>query len=234
LLLPGLFRLCLTLGIAVGFALPVRAEALPDWWTAPLGGEAVTPATSSGTGESPGAAGSAWHGVLPAQQPAAIDCLAKAIAYEAGNEPLAGRQAVAQVILNRVSHRAYPKTVCGVVYQGSGRRTGCQFTFTCDGSLQRSLSRRTWDAALAVAQQALAGQLPATVGAATHYHANYVSPRWAPTLIRVGVIGAHIFYQMPGARPAALSRAPAATATPGEDGFSPWGLSVANVTPPAS
>jgi spore germination cell wall hydrolase CwlJ-like protein len=234
LLLPGLFRLCLILGIASGFASAVRAETLPDWWTAPLGGEAPATSTAAIADESPHVAGPAWSGSLTGNQPAAIDCLAKAIAYEAGNEPLAGRQAVAQVILNRVSHRAYPKTVCGVVYQGSGRRTGCQFTFTCDGSLQRSLSRRTWDAALAVAQQALAGQLPATVGAATHYHANYVSPRWAPALIRVGVIGAHIFYQLPGARPAALSRMPATVPPVGDNGFSPWGLSVENVTPPSS
>jgi hypothetical protein len=128
-----------------------------------------------------------------------IDCLARAIGYEAANEPQSGRMAVAQVILNRVRHRAFPKTVCGVVYQGSQRRTGCQFTFTCDGSLRRALSRRTWADALSIAGQAMDGVLPATVGTATHYHASYVSPRWAPAMVRVGQIGAHIFYHFPGA-----------------------------------
>ncbi|MFZ4689197.1 MAG: cell wall hydrolase [Polymorphobacter sp.] len=129
----------------------------------------------------------------------ATDCLARAIGYEAGNEPDAGKAAVAQVILNRVRHRAFPKTVCNVVYQGSGRRTGCQFTFTCDGSLRRVLSRRSWASAQAVAQAALDGLLPDTVGSATHYHADYVAPRWAPSLHRIGQIGAHIFYRFPGA-----------------------------------
>ncbi|MBC7522441.1 MAG: cell wall hydrolase [Sandarakinorhabdus sp.] len=129
---------------------------------------------------------------------ASIECLATAIAYEAGNEPEAGKQAVAQVILNRTHHRAFPRTICSVVYQGSGRRTGCQFTFTCDGSLHRILSRRTWASAQAVAVAAIDGLLPPTVGAATHYHADYVTPRWAPAMSRIGQIGAHIFYGFPG------------------------------------
>lgn len=129
---------------------------------------------------------------------AAIDCIALAIAHEAGNEPLLGREAVAQVILNRVRHRAFPKTICGVVYQGSTRRTGCQFTFTCDGSLRRAVPRRTWADALRVAAAALDGRLAASVGSATHYHADYVAPRWAPAMVRVGQIGAHIFYHFPG------------------------------------
>lgn len=134
----------------------------------------------------------------PEVRAAAIDCLAQAIAYEAGNEPEAGREAVAQVILNRVRHRAFPKTVCGVVYQGSKRRTGCQFTFTCDGSMRRALSRRTWSESVQIATQAMGGQLPQRIGTATHYHADYVMPRWAPALVRVGQIGAHIFYHFPG------------------------------------
>jgi spore germination cell wall hydrolase CwlJ-like protein len=129
---------------------------------------------------------------------ASIECLATAIAYEAGNEPEAGKQAVAQVILNRSHHRAFPKTICGVIYQGSDRRTGCQFTFTCDGSLRRALSRRTWASAQAVATAAIDGVLPPTIGLATHYHADYVMPRWAPTMSRIGQIGAHIFYGFPG------------------------------------
>lgn len=135
---------------------------------------------------------------LPAGRTAAIGCIARAIAYEAGNEPVAGREAVAQVILNRVRHRAFPKTICGVVYQGSNRRTGCQFTFTCDGSLRRVLSRQMWADSVRIAGDALDGRLLPTIGDATHYHADYVAPRWAPALVRVGQIGAHIFYHLPG------------------------------------
>jgi spore germination cell wall hydrolase CwlJ-like protein len=75
------------------------------------------------------------------------DCLTAAIYYEAASEPDDGQRAVAQVVLNRVAHPAYPKTVCGVVYQGSERGTGCQFTFTCDGALARKPSRYFWDRA---------------------------------------------------------------------------------------
>ncbi len=231
MLLPGVFRICLCLGIAGGLAAPAWAGSLPDWWTAPLGGESSAGDAGHHPDESPAPLDSPVRGAA-AVQPAALDCLAKAIAYEAGNEPLAGRQAVAQVILNRVRHRAYPKTVCGVVFQGSERRTGCQFTFTCDGSLHRALSRRTWEAALAVAEQALVGRLPQTVGAATHYHATYVAPRWAPALDRVAVIGAHIFYQFPHARRDSAAPPPPPPASP--DSFSPWGLSLAAVADPPS
>lgn len=132
---------------------------------------------------------------------AAMQCLALAISYEAGFEPLAGQEAVAQVILNRVRHRSYPDTVCGVVWQGSQRRTGCQFTFTCDGSLRRQRNTAALIAAQQVAVRVLAGQTEDHVRGATHYHANYVSPYWAPSLIRVRQIATHIFYRTPGAAP---------------------------------
>jgi len=128
----------------------------------------------------------------------ALECMAMAIGYEAGYEPGQGQQAVGEVILNRMRHPAYPKSVCGVVFQGSARRTGCQFTFTCDGALQRPLGNRVLAATRAVAGRLLAGDFTPTIGGATHYHANYVSPYWAPSLVRVGQIGAHIFYRAPG------------------------------------
>lgn len=137
--------------------------------------------------------------------PKAVRCLAAAISYEAGNEPIEGQQAVAQVILNRVRHPAYPKSVCGVVFQGSERRTGCQFTFTCDGSLARQRSAQSMALATAIAEKMLTGTTSSLVGGATHYHANYVSPYWAPTLVRVRQIGAHIFYRMPTAAALAAS-----------------------------
>jgi spore germination cell wall hydrolase CwlJ-like protein len=129
----------------------------------------------------------------------AIECMTSAIYYEAGSESIDGQRAVAQVILNRVRHPAYPKTICGVVYQGSRQSTGCQFTFTCDGSLARGVSRAGWVTARRIAEEALSGATFAPVGLATHYHADYVFPHWAPRLIKNASIGAHIFYRWAGA-----------------------------------
>lgn len=129
----------------------------------------------------------------------AVECLTLAVAHEAGYESLEGRQAVAEVVLNRMRDPAFPKTVCGVVFAGSTRRTGCQFTFTCDGSLRRTLPASVVAAARAVAEQAIDGQAPLHVSGATHYHANYVKPYWAPSLTRLAKIGAHIFYRSRGA-----------------------------------
>ena len=126
-------------------------------------------------------------------------CLTAAIYYEAATEPDAGQRAVAQVVLNRVAHRSYPDTVCGVVYQGSERSTGCQFSFTCDGSLARVPSRIFWDRAAQVARTALAGYVYAPIGLATHYHTIAVHPYWAPSLAYLGTLGAHRFYKFGGA-----------------------------------
>jgi hypothetical protein len=138
----------------------------------------------------------------------ALECLTSAIYYEAGRESSDGQRAVAQVILNRVRHAAFPGTVCGVVYQGSTRATGCQFTFTCDGSLLRGADRQGWRRAELVARAALSGETYAPVGLATHYHATYVAPYWAPTLVKNAQIGTHAFYRWPGAwgRPLAFKK----------------------------
>jgi hypothetical protein len=129
----------------------------------------------------------------------AIDCMTAAIYYEAAFESADGQRAVAQVVLNRMRHPAYPKTVCGVVFQGSERTTGCQFTFTCDGALARKPVQEGWDRARKVAIAALNGHVMKAVGTATHYHASYVAPYWSPSLVKVGSIGAHIFYRWTGA-----------------------------------
>lgn len=129
-----------------------------------------------------------------------IDCMTAAVYYEAAMEPVAGQRAVAQVILNRVRDPAFPKNVCGVVFEGFARRTGCQFSFTCDGSLSRKPSVAGWSQARVVASQALGGYVNVAVGYSTHYHADYVSPYWAPKLVKTAVIGAHIFYRWPGRR----------------------------------
>ncbi len=129
----------------------------------------------------------------------ALDCMTTAIYYEAANEPLEGQRAVAQVIINRSRHSVYPHTICAVVYQGWERKTGCQFSFTCDGSLRRVPVPALWLRARRVANMALSGLVYAPVGLATHYHADYVLPYWAPTLVKQTVIGRHIFYRWPGA-----------------------------------
>jgi spore germination cell wall hydrolase CwlJ-like protein len=103
--------------------------------------------------------------------------------------------AVMQVVLNRVVLPRYPKTVCGVVYQGSGRTTGCQFSFTCDGSLLRRPEQAGWQRARREARQALAGRIFAPIGRATHYHADWMVPYWLPSLDKIAKIRSHIFYK---------------------------------------
>jgi len=128
----------------------------------------------------------------------ALRCLTQAVYFEAGYEPVTGQQAVAQTVLNRMRHPGYPKSICGVVYEGAARGTGCQFSFTCDGSLARTISPTVWDNAQIIAKRALAGFVMKDVGTATHYHANYVYPYWAPTLVKLRTVGAHIFYRWTG------------------------------------
>jgi hypothetical protein len=125
-------------------------------------------------------------------------CLTQAIYYEAGFEPLAGKRAVAQVVLNRMRHPAFPSSVCGVVYQGYRARV-CQFSFTCDGALHRRPQDAAWAESRRIAAAALAGYVEPKVGTSTHYHADYVSPYWAPKLSKIAKLGAHIFYSWPGA-----------------------------------
>ena len=128
----------------------------------------------------------------------ATECLATAVLYEAGDDTT-GQEAVAQVVLNRVRHPAFPGTICGVVYQGSQRSTGCQFTFTCDGSLtRRTMGKAAWTRARAVARSALSGYVDATVGLATHYHTNWVYPYWSPRLRKLAQVGTHLFFGWPG------------------------------------
>ncbi|MEO5937880.1 MAG: cell wall hydrolase [Sphingomonas sp.] len=156
-------------------------------------------ATTDAAGTTEFAAAPAFNALASTQSPddasRALDCLAQAVYYEANNQSEDGQRAVAQVVLNRVRDRAFPSSVCGVVYQGSQRTTGCQFTFTCDGSLNRTPSAAGWARARAVASAALAGTVYAPVGSATFYHANYVSPWWATSMDKVATVGAHIFYR---------------------------------------
>ena len=127
----------------------------------------------------------------------ARDCLALAGMAEAGGGD-ADQRAVMQVVLNRVRHPAFAKTVCGVVFEGSQRATGCQFSFTCDGSLARRHAEASWAAARARADEMLGGATHAPVGNATHFHADYVYPWWSSQLDKVAQVGPHIFFRWRG------------------------------------
>jgi spore germination cell wall hydrolase CwlJ-like protein len=127
----------------------------------------------------------------------AIDCLAAAQIYEAGDDAV-GEQAVAQVVLNRARHPAFPKSICGVVFQGQERATGCQFTFTCDGALARTPPPAAWDRARMIARAALAGAVFKPVGLATHYHTDWVVPYWSASLDKTARVGTHLFFRWAG------------------------------------
>lgn len=129
----------------------------------------------------------------PAEREQATECLATAALYEAGDD-MRGQQAVIQVILNRVRATGFPKTICGVVYQGSGRTTGCQFSFACDGSFDRRPIHLGWGGARRAARRALAGRVFADVGRATHYHTDWMVPYWRDSLVKVARVRSHLFY----------------------------------------
>ena len=126
-----------------------------------------------------------------------LDCLSEAIYYEARSENTAGQMAVAEVVMNRVANPHYPKTVCGVVFQGQYRETGCQFTFTCDGSRAVKPRGVEWDRARDIALHVLLGLNTPVTNKATHYHTDYVNPYWAAGLVETKIIGTHIFYRFP-------------------------------------
>jgi hypothetical protein len=134
----------------------------------------------------------------PEDQARALDCLAAAEVYEAGDDTV-GERAVAQVVLNRVRHPAFPKSVCEVVFQGSERSTGCQFTFSCDGALTRWTPRPdAWQRARDVARLALSGAVYRPVGHATHYHTDWVVPYWSASLDKITAVGSHLFFRWAG------------------------------------
>lgn len=121
-------------------------------------------------------------------------CLALAVYYEARSEPFLGQVAVAEVVLNRAQSERYPDDVCEVVTQGGTARHRCQFSYYCDGKPESPQNRRAWRRAMAIAKLTSNGVISAEVDAATHYHANYVSPFWRNHYSHVATIGRHIFY----------------------------------------
>lgn len=137
----------------------------------------------------------------------ATDCLAAAAWYEAGDDA-PGERSVIQVVLNRARHPSFPTSICGVVFQGSERQTGCQFTFTCDGALARRPSSAAWDRARKLAQEAIGGAVDPSVGSATHYHTDWVVPYWRSSLDKIAQVRTHLFYRWKGywGMPAAFTR----------------------------
>lgn len=125
------------------------------------------------------------------------DCLSQAIYYEARGESQRGQIAVAEVIMNRVRSGYYPNSICGVVYQGSHRSTGCQFTFTCDGSLNQRPRGRAWDRAQRVATAVMSGYTRPITQGATHYHTHAVNPVWNSGLVETTTVESHVFYRFP-------------------------------------
>jgi spore germination cell wall hydrolase CwlJ-like protein len=139
-----------------------------------------------------------------------LECLSEAVYYEARGETPSGQAAVAQVVLNRVRHPSFPKSICGVVFQGAYRHAGCQFSFACDGSMRGRREQGAWNRAQKVASRALSGAVMTEVGAATHFHTTGVAPGWGPRLLRVAQVGMHVFYRFGGrsGAPDAFSRTP--------------------------
>lgn len=126
---------------------------------------------------------------------AEVECMAQAVYYEARSETISGQRAVAEVILNRVNNKHFPNTICGVVYEGSERSTGCQFTFTCDGSMDIAPKGKGWDRSVKVANLVMSkGYAPSTHWA-THYHTTEVNPKWSSTMRMTRQVGNHVFYR---------------------------------------
>ena len=124
-------------------------------------------------------------------------CLAEAVYFEARSEPDTGQAAVAQVVLNRVQSGLYPASVCGVVYQNRHHYHGCQFSFACEGRSLRITEGDAWEQAVRIANEVMNGRTYISdVGRSTHYHANYVRPRWSRALTKMDAIGRHIFYRL--------------------------------------
>lgn len=173
---------------------------------APDTAEAINAAMPVSTLPNPAARPFVMKSASPQDRARSLDCLTQAVYYEAASEQVDGQRAVAQVIINRLRNAAFPKTVCGVVFQGAARamaqgevfRSGCQFSFACDGSRSRPPMASAWTRAQAIARDALNGTVMPAIGNATHYHTQWVAPYWSPSLTKIGQIGAHIFYRWAG------------------------------------
>lgn len=122
-------------------------------------------------------------------------CLSEAIYYEARSETRSGQLAVADVVKNRVKSKHFPDTICGVVYQNADRPFACQFSFACDGSMDRAPSGKAWENSQNMAQVSLSGFVSDLTHNSTHYHTVAVNPHWADSLQFQKQVGFHVFYR---------------------------------------
>ena len=135
-------------------------------------------------------------------------CMALNIYHESRSENLAGKFAVADVVVNRLNDRRYPNTICGVIYDAELKpswkdptkevpvRNRCQFSWYCDGKPDEPTEQDAWNESILVAHQLIfEGRMEGITEGATHYHTTYVEPYWATSLDLVGHIGTHIFYR---------------------------------------
>jgi spore germination cell wall hydrolase CwlJ-like protein len=125
-----------------------------------------------------------------------IYCLAKNIYFEAGNQPLAGRMAVAYVTINRMNHGLFPDNICDVVYQGGETKYRCQFSWYCDGKHDIPTDSETWLSSLVLANKLLNSYSLDITEGSLWYHANYIEdPYWSKELTPTVIINNHIFYK---------------------------------------
>ncbi len=122
-------------------------------------------------------------------------CLAEALYFEARGEPVEGQYAVAEVILNRVKSEEFPNSICSVVNQGTGRKHACQFSYTCDGKLERVSNKVSYDQMVRIAGVMIDGVTQPLTAGATYYHATSVRPSWARRFENTVTIGVHKFYK---------------------------------------
>jgi spore germination cell wall hydrolase CwlJ-like protein len=182
--------------VALGSATPAPADSTPIEVVAlPVGPQASAPAMSAAL---PGDARPNYASLVDQDTSAREKhCLAQAIYFEARSESDEGQAAVAQVVLNRASSGLYPASICGVVFQNRQRFHACQFSFACEGKSLRITEADAWQRAVRIADEVTNGQTYVSdIGNSTHYHTNYVRPRWARRLEKMDVIGHHIFYKL--------------------------------------
>jgi spore germination cell wall hydrolase CwlJ-like protein len=138
----------------------------------------------------------AWLDAQPkAKGDAQWACLSEALYFEARGETVKGQFAVAEVIMNRVAHSRFPQTLCGVINQGTGKKYGCQFTYTCDGIAEKINEPSAFSRVSKVARAVIDSKAPKLTNGATHYHTTAVSPSWGRVYTKVARIGVHIFYR---------------------------------------
>ncbi|MFN0115313.1 MAG: cell wall hydrolase [Paracoccaceae bacterium] len=125
-----------------------------------------------------------------------LDCLARAVYFEARGESLKGQVAVAEVVLNRAASPDFPGTICAVVEQGArDGEEGCQFSYTCDGRPDTVTDRAAFADARRIAALLIGGAERRLTGGATYFHNASVRPAWAVRFVRTAVIGGHSFYR---------------------------------------